>query len=102
MCGRLRKRPLPGQIGYINDNSVLLGSSEDTYDRLITLALADDIDGMNQLILSGLVYSVSKGTQCRVIDTHGWLDPTFEVRILNGPKQSSLGFTGGKFLSLKK
>ena len=94
-----KERPGFGEIGYTNDGPVFMATSEAAYDRLMKLAAAGDKEGVNGLVLGGLIYTVPKYTKCRLIDVHGLLFQSYEVRVLDGKHRGKLGFTSGEFLS---
>ncbi|MHC4089172.1 MAG: hypothetical protein ACYSVY_02655 [Planctomycetota bacterium] len=60
---------------------VPVAASKADYDRFSELCRANDLTGIDQMMLVGRVWTVPSGTECRVI-SRSW--GTYEVRILDG------------------
>ncbi len=81
-----------GDTAYAASDSVLVATSKQVYERLQDLILAGDRDGAAQLGALGLIWVAPKYTRFRAIKDYGWLDLHYEVRVLEGPHQGSIGF----------
>jgi hypothetical protein len=87
-----------GDIGYARSTSgsvVVLGTNQGNEDQLVKLAVAKDIDGMEQMVLSGEAFYVDNGTKVRVIDQNVF---SKEVRILAGDHSGEAGWTPTEFI----
>ncbi len=75
--------------------TVPVANSQEAHDRLIQLSAANDSIGVNQMMLTGSVWTVPSGTRCRVIEV-GFF--TSEVRILDGTNAGRECFVASDFV----
>ncbi len=68
--------------------------SREAFDRLVTLAVADDTTGISHMMLAGQVWTAPNGTRCKVIDP-GFT--VYEVRILEGDYAGRACFVASDF-----
>lgn len=90
---------MPGDIAILSvteGGDIPVASSKEALERLTTLSVAHDNEGIRQLILAGYVWTVPTGTKCRLIDP-GLL--TYEVRILEGKRSGSTCFVDRGFIA---
>jgi hypothetical protein len=65
------------------------------FDRLVTLAVAKDTDGIRKMLTERRSWSVPNGTRCRVIQI-GFT--TYEIRFLEGSHQGESGWVASDFV----
>jgi hypothetical protein len=79
--------PEPGQTVTLadDDDSVCVYTDATSQDRGVQLAVAQDEEGLGQMIAAGTLYQVPRGTRARVIQLR--FPGTAEVRFLDGTHQ---------------
>lgn len=78
------------------DDPIPICATKAVLDRFTTLCVANDLIGIQQLITTGNVWMIEKGTHVLVIKTGwtGWL----EVRLLDGNYAGYSGFVAYEFV----
>ncbi|MFO7172058.1 MAG: hypothetical protein DIU70_003685 [Bacillota bacterium] len=84
---RLRS-PSTGQVPVAVD--------EQAYEALLSASVANDLDGINELIIAGKVFIVESGTQVRVLDL-GFTRS--KVRITDGPHAGRVGWVATDWIT---
>ena len=74
---------------------VPVAANSEAFDRLVTLAVADDTTGISHMMLAGQVWTAPNGTRCKVIDS-GFA--VYEVRILEGDHAGRACFVATEFV----
>lgn len=74
---------------------VPVAASREAFDRLVTLAVADDNTGISHMMVAGQVWTAPCGTRCKVIDS-GFT--VYEVRILEGDHAGRACFVAREFV----
>lgn len=90
-----------GQTGYLDSggDNVVLGTTKESYDRMISLSVAHDTLGIAQMVLTGQAIMVNKGTSVKVISSGV---SSREVRILDGKYYGSSGWVPYEFVHQNK
>lgn len=77
------------------NGAIAIATSAQANKRFLKLSVAKDLDGIEQMILSGELLPIADGTQLKIIDL-GLL--TSEVRALNGRHSGRSGFIDTEIL----
>jgi len=77
-------------------HDTFVARTEDIHDRIVKLGVADDREGVLELVLKGDAWIAKPGTKVRVIDS-GFF--TTEIRILSGPLKGRSGFVAAEEVS---
>jgi hypothetical protein len=72
-----------GEIGVVRSSKqlIILAASSENLERMTQLRLANNDQGLAQMVLAGRALMVKSETRCRVIE-NGSL--TYEIRVLDG------------------
>ncbi len=88
-----------GEIGVLRmtaSDDVVVASSQAAYDRLVELSVARDNEGIMQLMIADLAWTVPNGTKCRVINPGIFVT---EARILDGESAGRLCFVAAEWVT---
>ncbi len=78
---------------------MLVAASREAFDRMVTLAVADDKIGISHMLLAGQVWTALKGTRCEIIDPGLTV---YEVRILEGDHAGRVCFVASDFVKRER
>lgn len=85
--------------GKAGNDTIPVAKNEKVYSRLVTLASANDLTGIDQLHLTGSIWSEPSGTKVRIIDA-GFI--TSEIRVLSGRYSGRDCIVATRFISHKQ
>lgn len=87
----------PGDRGrFVQDGYFSL--SVEAHDTLIEAVTAGDSYGVAELLVSGKMLMLDKGTAVLVLDTEGWITVRYKVRVTDGQHTGRVGWVARGFL----
>jgi hypothetical protein len=100
----IQAQVLIGEIGILQPagegaTMVLLGVDEKAVDAFYKAIVVKDDAGIRELVGEGLLFGVPVGTKVKVLDSHGILGSTLEVRILEGQQKDRRGYVSSSLVS---
>lgn len=83
-----------GSEGTLSTDCFVCATKADL-ERVKELSVANDAEGLQQMVLQGRVLVAAPGTRIRVLDTSLFAR---EVRILSGPQSGGSGWVDSEFV----